>query len=259
MTLRETLIQAAHEGGRVLMERYGRLRIVEHKGVNDLVTDADRAAEEAIVAVIRGRFADHDILAEEADHGRGGGQVRWIIDPLDGTTNFSRQFPWFAVSIGVERQGELILGAVFNPCSGEFFLAEKGQGAFLGDKPIRVSSIHSLSEAFLATGFPYDRKSSAANNYQNFIAFQQRAFACRRAGSAALDLAYTAAGRFDGYWELKLKPWDVAAGALLVAEAGGRLSDFAGGPLDIHGKEMLASNGLIHEAMVEVLKGGVRP
>lgn len=259
MSIKETLLKASLEGGRVLMERYGKLLQIEHKGVNDVVTDADKAAEAAIVRLVRQQFPDHDILAEEGDYGEPRGRCRWIIDPLDGTTNFSRQFPWFAVSIGVEVDGEVVMGVVYNPAQQELFIAEKGQGAFLNERPIRVSTASSLDAAFLATGFPYDRKSSAANNYQNFIEFQQRAFACRRAGSAALDLAYVAAGRFDGYWELKLKPWDVAAGRILVEEAGGWVSNFDGASLDIFGREILASNGLLHEAMLDVLRGSVRP
>jgi myo-inositol-1(or 4)-monophosphatase len=251
-------IQAAREGGRILMQKFGAVT-VSFKGEIDLVTEADRAAEEAIVAVIRGTFPRHDILAEEADWGRIDSPYRWIIDPLDGTTNYAHGFSWFAVSIALEVAGEVRLGVVYNPFHDELFFAEKGQGAFLNDIQLRVSATDRLDLALLATGFPYDRKTSPVNNYDHFLHFQQAAQAVRRPGVASLDLACVAAGRFDGYWEMKLKPWDVAAGQLLVTEAGGRVSDFDGGPLDIYRQEYLASNGRIHEAMAEILRQGLRP
>ncbi len=257
--MRDIAISAARQGGRILMRKFGRTLTVLHKGEVDLVTDADRAAEEAIVSVLRGTFPRHDILAEEKDYGRCQSTYRWIIDPLDGTTNFAHGFPWFAVSIALEVEGEVRLGVVYNPFHRELFVAEKGQGAFLNDVQLRVSACGDLGEALVATGFPYDRKHSPVNNYDHFVNFQQSAQACRRAGAASLDLAYVAAGRLDGYWEMKLKPWDVAAGKLLVEEAGGGVSDFDGNPFDIYGRECLASNGLIHGRMVEVLKAGRRP
>jgi len=252
-------IQAALKGGQVLLEKFGRGLKVCHKGEVDLVTDADRAAEAAIVQVLRGTFPRHDILAEEADYGHRESNYRWIIDPLDGTTNYAHGFPWFAVSLALEVSGEIRLGVVYNPIGRELFVAEKGEGAFLNDVRLRVSETDDLSQALLATGFPYDRKTSPVNNFDHFVNFQRTARACRRAGSASLDLACTAAGRFDGFWEMKLKPWDVAAGKLLVEEAGGHLSDFAGQPFDIYGRECLASNGLIHEQMQQVLQAGRRP
>lgn len=252
-------VAAARRGGEILLEKFQRGIAVSHKGEVDLVTEADRLAEVAIVEVLRGTFPRHDILAEEADYGSTDSHYRWIIDPLDGTTNYAHGFPWFAVSIALEVAGEVRLGVVFNPVSQEMFVAEKGAGAFLNDYPLRVSAADQLANSLLATGFPYDRKTSPVNNFDHFINFQRAARACRRAGSASLDLACTAAGRFDGYWEMKLKPWDVAAGKLLVEEAGGRISDFSGRPYDIYGQECLASNGLIHEAMVQVLQNGLRP
>jgi myo-inositol-1(or 4)-monophosphatase len=257
--MKAVAIQAAREGGRILMQKFGTALEIGFKGEIDLVTEADRAAEEMIVAVIRDTFPRHDILAEEADHGHSESPFRWIIDPLDGTTNYAHGFPWFAVSIALEAEGEIRLGVVYNPFHHELFFAEKGQGAYLNDIQIRVSTTARLDRAMLATGFPYDRKTSPVNNYDHFLNFQQEAQACRRAGAASLDLAYTAAGRLDGYWEMKLKPWDVAAGQLLVTEAGGRISDFSGRALDINGKEYLASNGLIHESMLTVLMRGKRP
>ena len=252
--MKEIAIAAARAGGEELRRRFGGRQAVQDKGAVDLVTAADRAAEETIVGVLRRVFPRHDILAEEADHGRRDSPYRWIIDPLDGTTNFAHGFPWFAVSVALQVEREVVLGVVFNPLNGELFVAEKGRGAFLNDLPLRVSETERLDESLLATGFPYDRKVSPLNNYDHFVHFQQAAQACRRAGAASLDLACTAAGRFDGYWEMKLKPWDVAAGQLLVTEAGGRVSDFAGGPLDIYERQCLASNGRIHEAMQAVLE-----
>ncbi len=252
-------LQAAREGGRVLREKFGGVLAISHKGTVDLVTDADRAAEEAIVGIIRGTFPRHDVLAEEAEYGCLSSSYRWIVDPLDGTTNYAHGFPWFAVSIALEVDREIVLGVIYDPIHDQLFVAEKGQGAFLNGHRLQVSTTDHLDHALLATGFPYDRKVSPANNYDHFVHFQQQAQACRRAGAASLDLAYTAAGRFDGYWELKLKPWDMAAGKLLVEEAGGRVSDFTGGAFDLFGSECLASNGRLHDAMVAVLKGGRRP
>lgn len=252
-------LQAALEGGRVLMNKFGGSLSVAHKGEVDLVTDADRASEEAIVSAVRGTFPRHDIFAEEKDYGSFGSSYRWIIDPLDGTTNFAHGFPWFAVSIALEVEGEVVLGIVFNPFHRELFCAEKGKGAFLNEIQLQVSKTDRLDQALLATGFPYDRKKSPVNNYDHFVNFQQRAQACRRAGSASLDLAYTAAGRLDGYWEMKLNPWDVAAGKLIVEEAGGKTSDFEGLPMDIFGQQYLASNGLIHQSMIAVLGLGRTP
>ncbi len=255
----EVAIAAAKIGGEVLMAKFGTPLRVEHKGEVDLVTEADQAAENAIVSFIRKRCPEHDILAEEEDYQRQQHEFCWIIDPLDGTTNYAHGFPWFAVSVALERNGEVIAGVVYNPCNTELFTAAKGKGAWLNGKQLFVSSTSSLDQSLLATGFPYDRKQSKANNYDNFISFQQSAQACRRPGSASLDLACTAAGRFDGYWEMKLKPWDVAAGQLLVSEAGGVLSNFSGDSASIYDREIVASNGRIHAQMLKVLEPGVRP
>ncbi len=252
-------LEAAAAAGDVLARMFGGPLDIRHKGEVDLVTEADRAAEEAAVRVIRRSFPGHGILAEEGDYGTGDPGCRWILDPLDGTTNFAHGFPWFAVSLAYEEEGEVRFGVVLHPLFKELFRAERGGGAFLNDRPLRVSATSRLDQALLATGFPYDRKESAANNYDNFVNFQQAAQACRRPGVASLDLACIAAGRFDGYWEMKLKPWDVAAGTLLVEEAGGVLSDFAGNRFDIHGRECLASNGLVHRQMLDILRSGTRP
>ncbi|PLX85674.1 MAG: inositol monophosphatase [Desulfuromonas sp.] len=257
--MRQIAIAAAKAGGRLLLQKFGCSLQVHLKGEVDLVTEADRASEEAIVTVIRSTFPRHDILAEEKDHGRICSDYRWIIDPLDGTTNYTHGFPWFAVSIALEVRGEVTLGVVYNPFHQELFLAEKGKGSFLNDIQIQVSSTGRLDRALLGTGFPYDRKTSPVNNYDHFIHFQQSAQACRRAGAASLDLAYVAAGRLDGFWEMKLKPWDLAAGKILIEEAGGEISDFNGQDLDIYGRECLASNGFIHRDMAEILQKGERP
>ncbi|PLY03801.1 MAG: inositol monophosphatase [Desulfuromonas sp.] len=256
--LTETAVSAARSGAGILMEKFGTDIRIEHKGEVDLVTEADKAAEAAIVATIRERFPTHDIIAEEGDYGVRTSDHCWIIDPLDGTTNYAHGFPWFAVSIGLEVAGEIITGVVYNPCNDELFVAKKGEGATLNGRPILVSSIPDLDQSLLATGFPYDRKTTPDNNYDHFVNFQQAAQACRRPGVASLDLACVAAGRFDGYWEMKLKPWDVAAGMLLVVESGGTLSDFCGNTANIYKPEIVASNGRIHQPMLAVLSQAVR-
>lgn len=254
--MRETLLLAASEAGRILMGKYATGVTVAYKGAIDLVTEADLASERAIVAILRARHPEHDILAEEGDYGRRGADQRWIVDPLDGTTNFAHGFPWFAVSIALEVRGEVVLGAVFNPHNNELFVAERGKGATLNGRPLRVSSTNRLERALLATGFAYDHKTAPENNYEQFASFQRAAQAVRRAGVASLDLACVAAGRFDGFWEMKLKPWDVAAGVLLVGEAGGQVSDYAGAPMPLDRGEILASNGQLHLAMQQVLRQG---
>jgi len=252
--MRETLLLAASEAGRLLMEKFDTGVTIAYKGAIDLVTEADLASEQAIVAILRTRHPEHDILAEEGDYGRRGADQRWIVDPLDGTTNFAHGFPWFAVSIALEVRGEVVLGAVFNPHNNELFVAERGKGATLNGRPLRVSSTENLERALLATGFAYDHKLCPDNNYSHFERFQRAVQAVRRAGVASLDLACVAAGRFDGFWELKLKPWDVAAGVLLVEEAGGRVSDYGGVPMPLDRGEILASNGHLHVAMQRVLQ-----
>lgn len=251
--MRDTLLLAASDAGRILMEKYATGVTVSYKGAIDLVTEADYAAEQAIVSILRQRHPDHDILAEEGDYDRRGADHCWIVDPLDGTTNFAHGFPWFAVSIALEVRGTVVLGAVFNPHNRELFIAERGQGATLNDRPLRVSATTTLERALLATGFAYDHKTSTDNNYEHFISVQRVAQAVRRAGVASLDLACVAAGRFDGFWELQLKPWDVAAGVLLVEEAGGRVTDYAGEPMPLDRGQILASNGRLHGAMKAIL------
>jgi myo-inositol-1(or 4)-monophosphatase len=206
-----------------------------------------------IVSIIRTAYPDHDIVAEEGDYARRGAASVWIIDPLDGTTNYAHGFPWFCVSIALERDGELQLGVIYQPLTDELFTATKGGGAWLNGRPIRVSVRTPLRDCLMATGFPYDRAPGNENNFTHFYNFQFAARAIRRAGSAALDLASVAAGRLDGYWECKLNPWDVAAGTLIIREAGGRVTGYDGEPYDIRSHRIVASNGLIHDEILAML------
>ncbi len=248
-------VQTAREAGRILAERFGRITEVSHKGEIDLVTEADLASERFIIERIRNYYPRHAILAEESgpsDAGERRSDYVWIVDPLDGTTNYAHGYPVFAVSIALEHQGEILLGVVYDPMRDELFAAERGAGATLNGRRIRVSDVEDLNKAMLCTGFPYDvrERGEFVRHFRNFIMTAQ---AVRRDGSAALDLAYVASGRFDGFWEEGLNPWDVAAGALLVEEAGGRVTDYQGRPFSIYRAPVLASNGLVHEAMMRVL------
>lgn len=244
---------AAQAAGEILRHNWHLPKTIDYKGVIDLVTSADQDCEQKIIDVIRHSFPDHSILAEEkTDIQNAQSAYRWIVDPLDGTTNFAHGHPQFCVSIALEKSDRVILGLVYDPIRDECFEAALGQGATLNGEALRVSTVNELDKALLATGFPYDRREFAAVYLGYFKEFMIRCQGIRRGGSAALDLCYVACGRFDGYWELKLKPWDIAAGALIVAEAGGRLSDFSGKPFSIDGQETLASNRLIHEEMVRI-------
>jgi myo-inositol-1(or 4)-monophosphatase len=246
-------VQAARAAGQLQRERLWSDFAIDFKGETDLVTEVDRACEELIVGTIRRAFPDHDILAEENDYASLQSSHKWIIDPLDGTTNYAHGFPWFGVSIALEMEGEVQVGVVYHPMMDELFTAVRGEGAFLNGRRMTVSRRTPLKQCLLATGFPYDRTWDNENNFKHFMNFQMAARAVRRAGAAALDLAYVAAGRLDGYWECKLKPWDVAAGELLVTEAGGVVTDHGGDAHSVYDHRILASNGLIHGAMVAVL------
>jgi len=249
----------ARDAGRILVDRQGRALQVSKKGDIDLVTESDLACEKLIIDRIRSYYPRHAILAEEsgASDGAiltsGGSEWKWIIDPLDGTTNYAHGYPCFCVSIALERAGKLEIGVIYNPMLDELFAAERGQGATLNERTIRVSEIEDLNSAMLCTGFPYDVRERPGFE-RHFTNFTMRAQAVRRDGSAALDLAYIACGRFEGFWEDGLNPWDMAAGVLLIEEAGGRVTDYKDAVLDIYKPEMLASNGLVHEAMMQVLK-----
>ncbi|MBW2241617.1 MAG: inositol monophosphatase [Deltaproteobacteria bacterium] len=246
----------ALEAGAIQKERYAtELQIETKSAAVDLVTDVDKACEALIVDAITAERPEDAVLAEEGsgiDHP--GAELRWIIDPLDGTTNYAHAYPRFCVSIGVTRNGEPWIGVVYDPLLDELYEAVRGEGARLNGEPLRVSPEKDLSHGLLATGFAYDRRKSEEDNLTQFAAFLKAARALRRDGSAALDLCYVAAGRFDGFWEFKLQPWDVAAGCLIVNEAGGRTSDTEGGESHWSGRTVVASNGALHEAMLDVLR-----
>lgn len=252
----DTAVEAAEKAGAFLKGGLGNAKEVEFKGAIDIVTEMDLGAEEIVVSTIKKRFPKDSILAEESGRAEGegkGSEVCWIIDPLDGTTNYAHGFPVFNVSIAVERLGEIVVGVVYDPMRDELFTAVKGGGASLNNRKISVSSGSDLDKSLLATGFPYDIRTSRRNNLNNFSNLAVRVQAIRRAGAAALDLVYVACGRFDGFWELKLQPWDLGAGALIVEEAGGRVTGLDGSLFSIYGGDVVASNGLIHEEMVEIL------
>jgi myo-inositol-1(or 4)-monophosphatase len=250
-----TAVEAATIAGNILVEYVRSGFRIEYKNAVDLVTDADRQSEQAIIDTIRRNYPDHDILAEERGmESAGRSPYKWVIDPLDGTTNFAHGFPMYCVSIGLEHEGRMVLGVILDPTRQELFTAVSGHGTMLNGRRIRVSHTSALDAALLVTGFAYDIRESRNNNLDYFSQFCLRARGVRRTGSAALDLCYVAAGRFDGFWEMKLHAWDVAAGSLMVTEAGGRMSDFKGGTFSIDGEEMVSSNGLIHGEMLDVLR-----
>ena len=244
---------AANEAGKVLKGMFGQVSQIKKKGEIDLVTEADLQSEKMILDIIGRNFPQDSIVTEESGEQNNLPERVWLIDPLDGTTNFAHAFPFFAVSIALEIDGEVELGVVFDPYRGELFEAVKGMGAFLNKRPIRVSQIRELVESLLATGFSYD----IHENPQKVMALFQKmlvlAQGIRRPGSAAIDLCYVAAGRFDGFWEEGLKPWDTAAGILIVGEAGGRLSTYEGEPYTPYLKNIVASNTFIHDAMLTAL------
>jgi len=260
-------IEAVKEAGKIQEEKFGENFKIEHKGEINLVTEVDYQCEKVIIDIIKRDYPEHEILTEEAGSVKGlppshspltkGGQMegkyKWIIDPLDGTTNYAHSYPCFCASVGLEIDGEIVAGAVYNPMIDELFTSIKGEGAYLNGNRIRVSKIGDINKSLLATGFPYDIRESKENNLNHFCNFAVRAQAIRRPGSAVLDLCYLAAGRFDGFWELKLYPWDMAASSLIVKESGGMITDFKGSEFSIYKGEMLASNGLIHKEMINIL------
>lgn len=244
----------ARAGGALLREHFFAGHTIHYKGEIDLVTEADRLCEILLADRIRAVYPGHDILAEESGATKRGSEFCWIIDPLDGTTNYAHGYPVFCLSVALAVEGVVRLGAVYDPLREELFTAQEGGGAFMNGRPIRVSHTSSLGRALLATGFPYDIRQDRNNNLSYFKAMALSAQAIRRAGSAALDLAYVACGRFDGFWEIKLRPWDTAAGWLLVTEAGGKVTDIEGAPYELGSFSLLASNGLIHAEMASVLQ-----
>jgi myo-inositol-1(or 4)-monophosphatase len=253
-TLLEAAVTASQKAGALLLTYAETGFRIEYKNPINLVTDADRAAEQCIIDHIKALFPTHRFLAEEQGHlGEQQSPYLWIIDPLDGTTNFAHGYPAYCVSVGLEYQGHCVLGAIFDPSRNELFTAIEHHGAQLNGRPIHVSTTMSLDSSLLVTGFSYDVRETPRNNLDHFVKFALKAQGLRRTGSAALDLCYVAAGRFDGFWEVRLNPWDMAAGSVIVREAGGRLTDFSGDDLSIYGQELVASNGHIHEAMLAVL------
>jgi myo-inositol-1(or 4)-monophosphatase len=249
----EFAIRVAKEAGALLRDRLNTNFQISHKGEINLVTEVDFASEALIRERIATQFPRHQVLAEEGGLAESRSEYRWVVDPLDGTTNYAHGYPIFCVSIGLEYQGEAIVGVVYDPMRDELFSAERGSGAWLNNRKIQVSSTGQLLKSLLSTGFPYDIKSSNLTNLDHWTNFAMNAQALRRDGAAALDLCYVGCGRFDGFWELNLSPWDMVAGGLIVSEAGGRVSDFSGGRFSPYKPEIIASNGLIHEPMIEVI------
>jgi myo-inositol-1(or 4)-monophosphatase len=253
-------IDAALEAGKFLKMNVGKIRHIERKDgqATNLVTEIDKKSEHMIISTIKRHFPQHDFLGEESGAAEVKSEYRWIIDPLDGTVNYTHGLPIYAVSIGLEYKGEIILGVVYDPSLDELFTAEKGKGAWLNKRRIEVSKTTKLIESLTVTGFAYDvneRPEPSVTHFKNFLAETQ---AVRRLGSAALDLCYVAAGRFEGFWEGAIHPWDMAAGVLLVLEAGGMWTDFRGFPSSVYKEDVLATNGHVHEQMVAVLKKGLR-
>lgn len=249
-------IETAREAGHILLEKFGRIEKVTKKGDINLVTEADLASEALIIEKIKSYHPKHAILAEEAGEAviiGGGTSWKWIIDPLDGTTNYAHGYPCFCVTLALENKGEVVIGVTYDPTRNELFAAEKGHGATLNGKPIRVSATENLGDSLIVTGFPYDFK-QRVDFSRHLTEFLLQSRGVRRDGSAAIDLAYVACGRFDGFWEEGLNPWDVAAGKLLIEEAGGQITYYDGAPFSIYTPPICASNGRIHSQMLDVLR-----
>ena len=259
--LTQTAIQAARQSGTILQDYAQKGFTIHSKGeAINLVTEADLQSEKAIIQTIRQAFPDHQILSEEE-----GAQespphaIKWIIDPLDGTVNFAHGFPMYNVSVGIEYNGTCVIGVTYDPTRDELFLGQQGRGATLNGNPIHVSEAPTLEQALLVTGFAYDVHTATDNNLKEFCAFTVRAGGMRRTGTAAIDLCYIACGRLDGFWELQLKPWDTAAGKVIVEEAGGKITNYKGEPYSIYDTTTLATNGLIHDEMRNVMREARTP
>ena len=248
-----TAAEAVLQAGAIQRSRYGQKLEIEHKGEINLVTEVDRACEQAIVALVRERFPDHDIVTEETALDRTGSRHVWFVDPLDGTTNFAHGYPFFCASVALTLDGERVAGAVYDCVKDELFTAERGVGAFLNGRRLRVSGAPGLNDAMLITGFPYDLRTDPAHALRLFNALIPHARAIRRDGAAALDLAYVAAGRVDGFFEESLAPWDMMAGALMVEEAGGRVSRFDGSPVGLRADQVVAAGPPLHARILAIL------
>lgn len=254
MEILNDIKEACLLAGSFLRETFGKERVVEHKGVIDIVTDADKKAEDIIITYLKEKHPTFGFLTEERDEVKGEGAYRFIIDPIDGTTNFAHGFPFFCVSIALEKKGEIIMGAVYDPIAKEMFEAELGKGAFLNDKQIFASDNKKLIDSLICTGFPYDVATSEINNLENFTRVIKKAQALRRTGSAALDICCVACGRFDGFWEVNLKPWDVAAAYIIATEAGAKVTGFNKKDFGLYNKNIIATNEFIFDEIEELLK-----
>lgn len=251
----DKVIQIAKEAGEVAREGFGKNMLVETKGsLTNLVTEYDKKSEETIINFIKKEFPFHSILAEESGAQEKSSEYIWVIDPIDGTTNYAHGLPIFSVSIGVQKNNETIYGVVYDVMRDMVYSTEKGSGAFCNGRKLNVSANDDLRKSVLVTGFPYNVSENPDFAYERFVSFLKIARAIRRLGSAALDMCYVAEGVFDGFWEVSLNPWDMAAGKLLVEEAGGLVTNFKGEPMNIFSKQILASNKLVHEEMMKILK-----
>ncbi len=252
--LKNTLLRAVHAGADILKHYFeGEFEIHSKDTINNLVTEVDKKAEDAIIEIIKNDFPEHFILSEEIGELSTESNYKWIIDPIDGTVNFAHGIPICCISIGLEKDGAMLMGVVFNPFMNELFFAEKGQGAFLNNKKLHVSKKQDLESACLVTGFPYRWAKIDTDPIPVFEKFVRMGLPVRRLGSAAIDLCWVAAGRFDAFWEYNLNPWDIAAGYLIIEEAGGTITNFKGEPYSVYHKETLATNGLIHEQMLAII------
>lgn len=253
--LRATLLEATKEAGKIILSRFDGAFTINHKGtINNLVTEVDQLSEDRIIEVIRSKYPEHSIISEEVGELMKPSAYQWIIDPIDGTVNFAHGIPICCVSIGLLHNDELILGAVYNPMMNELFFAEKGKGATLNGIAISVSANDNFKKAMLVTGFPYNWPDSTEHPIKTFERLVLEGLPVRRLGSAAIDLCWVACGRFDAFWEYNLNAWDVAAGYLIVQEAGGRITDFGGTPYNVFDRQTLATNGLIHEDMLAIIQ-----
>lgn len=253
MNYLEVAEKTAREAGIVLLENLGKVKEIEFKAKNSLVTEVDKMSEEIIISNIKSSFPSHGIFAEESGRDSIESENVWLIDPIDGTTNYAHAYPFFSISIALEVSGEVEVGLVYDPVKDEMFTAEKGKGAFLNGEPIAVSKSDAIEHCHMCTGFMHEVEWMVEANIKHFGNFIRRARAVRRDGSAALDLCYLACGRFDGFWELGLNPWDTAAAVLILKEAGGHVCRFNGDQYSIYDKEILASNSIVHEQMIEIL------
>jgi len=254
MNYKEVLLEAIHKAGEIIQTRFqGNFEVTHKDGINNLVTEVDTQAEAAIIAIIHHHFPEHSIIGEESGAVDNASAFQWVIDPIDGTVNFAHGIPLCCVSIGLKEGDHMLLGAVYNPMMNELFFAERGKGATLNGKQIHVSRKTDFSKACLVTGFPYHWPETKVHPVKIFERFVMKGLPVRRLGSAAIDLCWVACGRFDGFWEFNLQPWDVAAGYLIVEEAGGKVSGFHNEHHDIFAKETLVSNGLIHEEMRDLI------